>query len=81
MYQKKKMKPPTIKNTFHVGSKLVRLARIDPPIVEIIPAYSAIPWAYIIPVAPCPLYFNNYTTPEPFPAGEPLPGERRPEPY
>ena len=53
--QKKRRKPPTSKITFHVGSILVRPARIDPPIVEIMPAYSAIPWAYIIPATSCPV--------------------------
>jgi len=52
--QKKKRKPPTIKNTFNVGSKLVRLERVIPPMAARMAAYSAIPWAYINPVAPCP---------------------------
>jgi len=51
--QKKKMKPPTIKITFNVGSKLVRLERFIPPIAAIMAAYSTIP-AYIIPAALCP---------------------------
>jgi hypothetical protein len=53
--QKKKRTPPTIKITFHEGSKLKRPVRVFPAIAARIAPYSNNPWAYIIPAASCPV--------------------------